>query len=233
MLCRDTSSYTWAKIGFAVYSFLPIAFFNATLSLSNKKLLLWTYTFPLFFSFLALFYPGFITETTCKIFHVSVNSLVFRENVVALTGYLVFYSFFIIKGVLIYLKNGVNIYKDTLKIRIGVSIVALSQLLGILFFFLYNFLYGSTTKSSFLLLIIFTTFLIILVNIIIIFFIKNYKKFIKYASILLILTFLIEFTLFILSWQFSYDFASIWCHFAFLYSIACIIFARISLNDKK
>jgi hypothetical protein len=233
MLCNNNFSYMWARIGFAVYSFLPVAFFNATLSLSNKKTMHWTYIFSFFFALLALFYPNFILEdAVCQSIYVSVKSFVFRGNILMLLSYISFYSFFIIAGMFIYLKNGSSLYKDTLKLRIGVSTIALSQLFGISFFFLYNFQRNSLQPNIFFITALLIVFLIIVINIFIIIFIKEYQKFLIYASLLLISTFLIEFILLILLWQFSYDFSSIWCRFAFLYSIACIIFAKISLNDK-
>ena len=233
MLCNTMFSELWARVGFAAYTFIPVVAFNIFIELSNKKTRKWIYIFPAFFAVVALLYPGFIIESTCKIAHVSVNSFVFRDNVVMLVAYLTFYSAFPILGIYIFIKSVPKIFKDSIKLRVAIIIFALSAMLGVLFFIIYNLHYSIIENSYSITGVLITAIGACLISVIAVFVIRSYETFLKLAMFMVILSFLLDFILYVVSVQFSYDFSSMWCHFAFLYSISCLMLAQIVVSVKK
>ena len=223
----------WARIGFAIYSFIPAVAFSLFQSLSKKKVTRWIYVFPVFFVALSLFYPGFIVESSCKIFHVSVSSFVFRENVFFLTTYLSYYSFFSIYGVYIFSRSATKTLVDTLKLRIAIILMPLAPILGVLFFIIYNLKHSIIQESDAVVILAVTSIMLVITAILSVWMIKPYGKFLKTSFIFVLFSFVLDLILYILFVQFSYDFSSIWCHFAFLYSISCLIFTLSVVNNKK
>ncbi len=224
MLCNTAHSELWARFGFAVYTFIPAIAFNFFLSLSNKKNVNWVYIIPLFFALIALVYPNFIISSVCKVFYVSVSSLVFKENIYLLVAYLGYYSLFSILGVYIFSKHATSTLKDCTKTRIATAFLPLSALFGVIFFIIYNLKEGIIHVSFEIFAIL---FMAVLLSFLIFIFLwtKSYAVFLNSIFILVVLSFLVDVVLYVLLTQFSYDFSSVWCHFAFLYSVSCLLYA--------
>ncbi len=232
MLCNTTHTEQWARFGFAVYTFIPAISLNLFLTLSNKRNMNWIYIFPTIFALIALTYPHFIAESTCKLFYVSISSLVFRQNVFMLVSYLTYYSLATIVGFYIFSQNALKTMPDCFKSRIATTLLPLASFLGIIFFIIYNIKYSILQISFELISILCISIILSIINILSFWLFKSYKKYLNVILLLIILAFLANIVLFTSFTQFSYDFSSVWCHFAFLYSITCLLYSLVIVKNK-
>lgn len=133
MLCKSTNQIFWARIGFAAYTFLPMLGYHFFVNASGDHIKKYQYAIPIFFSGLALFYPNFISYTSCNTLHVTVESMVFNQNGILMFFYLLYYLYYSVCGVYLFSKK---IKKIDIKLstKLGVAAVPLAVLAGLLYY---------------------------------------------------------------------------------------------------
>lgn len=222
MLCVFDNDFFWARVGFAVYTFMPILIGHFFVNVSGKKLNQLYYIIPIFFSAIALFYPDFITYTSCSLFHVNVESLIFNENYPLMFIYLFYYLIFPIYGLLVFSRK-LKVSHSSFASKLAVIITPLALLFALIYYFwstFYEFNQNTTWIHTSAILITSLLILILLFSLLM----KKYKElFYKTASYVIGATGLSIILLYYLIPNISYSYSSIFCQFALLYALASIL----------
>jgi hypothetical protein len=229
MLCTSVRIELWARIGFISYTFLPIFVYHFLINVSKRKTNLYLYMVPCFFGLLAIFYPNFISYTSCNTFHVTIKSLVFNQNLVLMTLYLFYYSFCPLYGIYIFSKKIKN--KDfSIKSKIIMALAPLVMLIS-LFYYIWSSTYENKISQTWL----HTSILIgvCMLTLILISFVlsnKTKKLFYQINAVILATVGVNVSVLYYLIPNITQNFASIFCQFALLYAVACLFI--INIIDK-
>lgn len=222
MLCTSSSQVIWARIGFAVYTFMPMLLAHFFFNLCRKKLNLYTYFIPVFFSLLALFYPGFISYTSCNMLSVSVQSLIFNENSFLMLIYLLYYIIFPTYGLYLFSKNIKNIH-DSKMLESAVVATPLAVLLA-LAYYIWSSVYKNNQFETWItssVMLVVAMLVLILVSL---FLLKRSKKLFYEADVLVLSTAgIVVFMLYYILPDITLNYSSIFCHFAILYAIASVL----------
>jgi len=221
-LCKTADPNNWARIGFIIYTFLPMVFMQLFYNLASKKLNKYYYLIPTAFSLLAIFYQDFIISTSCNNLYINVNHLI-TANKFLFIIYILYYAAAPVKGFYEFIKDQ-KIKKQfhNWELNTFLSLIPLALILCQIFFIfsMLNKLEGKLTW-----IIISIVLILISLSLIILGIISTFQKRIKIRWILLIIlmsSIVTVFTLFYIFPTFNYNFPSIFCQFSFLYSIAAI-----------
>jgi hypothetical protein len=222
MLCKSDNTIFWARIGFASYTFLPILLYHFFINASGNKINNFLYTIPAFFTMLALFYPNFINYTSCNAFHVTVESLIYNKNLVLMSFYLLYYLYFPVYSLYIFSKK--IRYRDAkLNMRLGVAAAPFAVLVALLYY-LWSAIYENNQIQTWLytsIMIIVSLFILILLSSFL--FKRSKKLFYQTNSLILATTGLTIIILYYLVPNITFNYSSIFCHFALLYGIASVL----------
>jgi len=230
MLCKSTNDIIWARIGFAIYTALPMLLYHSFTNLSRIKFKRFLYILPVFFGSLALFFPNFINYTSCNTFHVTVNSLIFNQSTVLMYAYLVYYFFYSIYGFYLFSKNMENI-KIKANLNIAMAAVPFTMLAG-----LFYYVWSSINEHNQVLTWVHTSMIIIagilvLIPISALLLNKSKKLFYRLNAMILATA---GVTILLLSYlvpSFTPNYGSIFCQFALVYGIASLFLIK-ALNGK-
>lgn len=230
MLCTSNNTFIWARIGFATYTFMPMLLYNFFVNASGNKIKPIHYIIPVFFSWLALFYPNFINYTSCNTLHVTVESMIFNKNLGLMSLYLLYYLSYPIYSVYIFSKK-IKVADMNLKSKLWIAVAPFALLAGLIYYFWsvifnYNQLQTLINTSaliitSILILLLFSSLLIK----------KSKKLFYISNSIILWTTGITIIILYYLIPNLAINYSSIFCQFALFYSIAAILLIN-SLKGK-
>ena len=221
MLCRSDTPILWARVGFATYTFMPVLLYHFFMNIGGGKANKYVYLIPGFFSVLALFYPGFISYTSCNLLHVTVQSLVFNKNIPLMFVYMVYYFFFPIKGVYFFSRKTQK--KSNFKVKLGVLLAPLA-LLGALLFFLWSTIFEANQTQTWL-----HTSVLMVVGILVLlalYFLarrKNVQVFYMVNSLILATVGVVIVALYFLLPSITLEYSSIFCQFALLYTAAAVL----------
>ena len=110
MICMSDYANVWSRIGFISYNFLPAVGLHIVLSYSRIKFPRFLiYIVPALAALAAIFMQGFIFETACGEFFVTIKTPFFRDVGIGepwlFEIYSAYYLGFILLGVLILMKN--------------------------------------------------------------------------------------------------------------------------------
>ena len=222
LLCTTSYGYLWARIGFAAHTFMPILLYHFFVNAADKEIKEWMYVFPIFFASLALFYPNFITHTSCNILNVTSENLIFNQNFTLMFAYLFYYLYCPVYGVYIFSKK-IKFKKTNIKVKLGVAASSLGLLLGFLYYF-----WSAVREKNIAMTWIHTSFIILISALILIllsiFIVKKFKKwFYEANALILAITTISAIFMYYFIPNLTHNYASIFCQFAFLYSIAAIL----------
>lgn len=223
ILCKSNTPDFWARIGFTIYTFLPIFiyhFFINVLKLKFKKII---YIIPIFFGYLAIFNSNFIDEATCNPFHISAKLNLITDNIYLMLFYRSYYFILPIYVIFLFILKVKT--KPKINIKSWAIIVPLAILLAIVYHFwllLKNNLFFETWINITILII--TIFLIFLLFISI--FIKSKNTFYKLNLFILVITWLLILISFFIVPKLTLTFASVFCQFAILYAIESLIIVK-------
>lgn len=222
MLCISMNYLIWAKVGFAVYTFMPILLYHFFINASGKKIKKYFYGIPIFFSLLALFYPKFISYASCNLLHVSVDSLVFNDNLILMTIYLLYYLIFPVYGLYIFSRKIKSVHNKK-SVKFAVIVAPLALLLGLIYYF-YSSFYEQNQTHTWLytsVVIIVSIFILIFISL---FLFKKSKKLFYYTNFLVLATTGVTIVLlYYLIPNITLNYSSIFCQFALLYAIASVL----------
>jgi len=229
LLCT-TGNSIWAKIGFIAYTLLPVLLMHLFYNLSRNKLNKLFYSIPLAYSVIALIHPEFIISTTCESFFISTKNLFFWNNRPLTWVYLLYYGLFPIMGVFKLINQRRKIKnKSGWKLRtaflLGPGALILAQ--AILIFLM-------TKESNYSQNWIITSIGLLLISIIILilgFLHIKTKLFNRILFTILCSSVIITYVLYQIFPGFGLRFASIYCHFALLYTLAAILLVE-SIQSK-
>ncbi|MEA3514781.1 MAG: hypothetical protein U9R34_04855, partial [Nanoarchaeota archaeon] len=133
MLCKSVNAIIWGRIGFATYTFLPILIYHFFINASGNKIKKYLYAIPFFFASLSLFYPNFISYTSCNTFHVTVENLVFNQNLILMSFYLLYYLCCPAYGIYIFSKK-MKYTNEKLSAKLGVLSAPFIVLIALLYY---------------------------------------------------------------------------------------------------
>jgi hypothetical protein len=230
MLCKTLNPILWARIGFTTYTFMPILLYHFFINASGNKIKKYLYLVPLFFSSLSLFYPNFINYTSCNILHVTVESLVFNQNLTLMFFYLLYYFYSPIYGVYIFFKK-IRYTNTNLNTKLGVIAAPFTILVALLYYF-WSTVYEYNMVRSWL----YTSIMIFLIILILILFSsllfrKSKNLFYQINSLILVTSGTTIILLFYLIPNITLNYSSIFCQFSLLYAVASIFLIN-SLEGK-
>lgn len=222
MLCTTSNQIFWARIGFAAYTFMPILLYHFFISASGKRIKYYLYTIPVLFSVLALFHPQFIAYTSCNSLHVTVESMVFNQNLLLMILYLLYYLICPVYGVYVFSKSLKPPYSN-LKTKLGV-VAAPFALLTALLYYVWSTIVEQNQVQTWLhtatLILISTLLLILLASFL---YRKSSKLFFLTNSLILVTTIISITTLYYVIPNLTLNYASIFCQFALLYGLAALL----------
>lgn len=230
MLCTTSNQVIWARIGFAVYTFMPILLYHFFVNVSGNRIKRYFYVIPVLFSILALFYPNFINYTSCNLLHVSVNSLVFNGNLVLMSIYLLYYLVFPLYGVYVFSKS-IKSKNNKFANKLTIIAAPLALLSGLIYYF-WSSVYEKNQIQTWL-----QTSIIIVVSILILLLISSFllkkSKELFYKTNMLVLgtTGIVIISLYYIIPDITLNYSSIFCQFALLYAIASVLLVN-ALDGK-
>lgn len=226
-LCT-TNNLLWARLGFISYTFLPILLMQFFYDLSKTKLSRFYYVLPSAYAIIALIHPYFIVSATCQSFYIEIKNLFFWDDKAILLTYFFYYGAFPLAG---YLKlfgqdktEKVN-WKFKLAIILFPATLVLAQ--GVLILFMLN--QSSSPKEW-----IITSIALIIISLSMIFlaFLDiRASLFRKILATVIFSSVIVVYVIYIILPGFGISFASIYCQFALLYSIAAILFTE-AMNTR-
>ena len=223
-LCT-TDNQIWPKLGFIMYTFLPILLMQLFYDLSNKKLNKLTYLVPLTYAVIALFYPGFNISATCETFFLNIKNLFLWENKALLWIYILYYGLFPLNGAYVFInsKNRIN-KENNQKIKICYMLIPVALILAqaILIIIMLNEINNPLSW-------IVTSVILIIVSIILMIMSFTKIKINMFKNILLAVLFgsvMMAYLLYQVLPGFGIRFASIYCQFSLLYAIAAILYVE-------
>ncbi|MGK0209475.1 MAG: hypothetical protein ACI83O_000752 [Patescibacteria group bacterium] len=231
LLCT-MGGVVFARIGFAAFTMLPVLAAHLFYDLRRVKFSWIWYVFPLSFVGLGLFYPDFIVRASCELFYIIVDTAFFRRYKLMLYVYCVYYFIFPTYASFMFLisRRKTPIDVNRWKIRIVYTFVPLGLLLAELFL-LYSA--WADVESSFAWLV-FSSFLIFLGVVLFLFSFSEASGnvFIELVMIMFLALLFFGATIyFVFPWT-GYIFASVYCHFALLYSLAAILLVQVVQGKK-
>ena len=228
-LCT-TDNFLWSRLGFAAYTMLPILLMQLFYDLSEKKLSKLVYSIPLSYIVLSLIHPDFIVSANCEHFFVSVRNLFFSLDRGLTWLYLLYYGLFPIAGVYSLTKSKRKFKKKgnwKIKTAFLLGPAALIMAQAILILIMVN--QQNYDKSW---VIIGSALLVTSISIVYLAFIHiKTNIFNKILIAILVSSIGVTYILYQLFPGFGFAFASIYCHFAILYSIAAILLVK-SIQSK-
>ena len=230
MLCRSVNAIIWGRIGFATYTFIPILIYHFFINASGNKIKKYLYAVPFFFASLSLFYPNFISYTSCSTFHVTVESLIFNQNLVLMSFYLLYYVCCPVYGVYIFSKK-IKYTNLKLSARLGVLSAPFVLLITILYY-LWSTIYEYNPIQTWLHISILITASILMLLLLSLFLCNKSKKiFYQANSVIFAITGVIIVLLYYVIPKITFNYPSIFCQFALLYGFASVLLIN-SLDGK-
>ncbi len=222
-LCT-TNNQIWPKLGFIMYTFLPILLMQLFYDLSNKKLNKLTYLVPLTYAAIALFYPGFNISATCETFFLNIKNLFLWGNKALLWIYILYYGLFPLYGAYVFINNKSKINEENnQKIRICYMLIPVALILAqAILIIMFNKVNNSPIWIA-------TSAVLIMVSIILMIMSFTKIKINAFKNILLVVLFgsvMMAYLLYQLLPEFGIRFASIYCQFSLLYAIAAILYVE-------
>ena len=230
MLCASSNAIFWARIGFSAYTFMPILLYHFFINVSRNKIKNIFYLIPTFFALLALFYPNFISYTSCNLIHVTAESLIFNRNLVLMFFYLAYYLYFPIYGVYVFSRM-VKYSNTKFSTKLSVVVAPFVLLVGLLYYFWSTIYENDQIQTWIYTSAIIITSLLILILLSLFLFKKSKILFYQTNSLILATTGLTIVLLYYIIPNISLNYSSIFCHFALLYGIASVLLIN-SLNGR-
>jgi len=229
MLCTTGNTIVWARIGFVAFTFLPCTLYHSLINISGKKVKRAAYIAPVLFSALALFHPNFIISAGCNLLHVSIHSLIFDQNKILMAVYFMYYI--VMPGL------GYRTFSRSLRERFRKENITTSMKLTILcmplpiFFSVIYFLLMPGANIDPMHAWIATSILITMVAITIVTLgsvaaIKRTALFLWALQCIITSSSITIVILYVVFPHFAYNFASIFCQFSLLYTLAAVLLVK-------
>ncbi|MDH4330133.1 MAG: hypothetical protein OEV93_01105 [Candidatus Moranbacteria bacterium] len=232
MLCKTNNPEIWSRIGFVSYTFLPIVFMHFTLNISQKRMEKALYILPVGISLLALLHPNFLIYSSCNLLHVSVMNVIFDQYYSLTVIYSVLYFVFPAYGLFCFVKTFKNKFMDKTSSKMVAVLIPLTVIVSQATIILLAIKNINPT----LLWIVISIFLFILSLALILLGIIPFWKKSYYFRFVALFAFassgLTVPILYVILPLMSYDFPSIFCQFAFFYSIAILVFVNAFERQK-
>ncbi|MAH07425.1 hypothetical protein CMI38_04210 [Candidatus Pacearchaeota archaeon] len=231
-LCTS-DNYLWPRLGFIVYTLLPVLGMQLFYDLSNKKLNKIFYSIPLFYILVALLHPNFIILGTCSSFFITVRNLIFNQNKILMWIYLAHYFTYPLYGLYILIKDKKNLnkIKDNWKLRFALYLVPIAVVLTEII------LIASILKNiNYIWPWSIINIILIIIMLLIIFISTKYNSEKTFYNIMTLITLFMITTsmiLFVIIPLVNYNFPSVYCQFAILYSLAAIFFVEAFQSHKS
>lgn len=223
-LCKSDNPVFWSRVGFMIYTFLPVLIYHFCTNVAKVKFHKIVYLIPIFFVLLDVFDPNFIRDTTCNQFHISSRVNFINDNLLLMLIYLWHYFFFSVFWAYILLSKIRK--KPKLSIKSWAVIVPLWILLAILYNYwllIYNDIPFQTPWNIIILMSIILLIIVLLLSICI----KSKKKFYKLNLLILASTWIIIVFSFAISPELKLNFSSVFCQFAILYAFLSLIIVKM------
>lgn len=232
MLCKSGNPEIWSRIGFITYTFMPMVFSHFVSSVSDRKVEKILYIFPVSFSLLAVLHPNFIIYSMCNSLHVTSLNILYDQYQYLTIIYFIYYAIFPAGALYFFMKKYKNKFVKNIRFAVFWALVPLTLLLAQIFLIFWGIdrmnMEVSWIIMSILLSVVSLTILVLAI-------IPFYRSF-WFACIILFIFASVGISVPILYIFFpivGYDFPSIFCQFAFLYSIAILIFVEVFQDNSK
>ena len=226
LLCTTSYPLLWARVGFAIYTFLPALLSHSLTNLAGRTMRKEVYGIPIFFAGIALFYPNFILSSGCNLLHVSIRSFIFRESILWMYLYLSYYMIIPGCGFVIFVRSIRSRFKEVSlnrNLKIGIAFIPITILISQIYFLVaatYSLDAENVWMSESVLILSITLVAIALGSISAL---RKTPQFTAAMQCILASSFITTLLLYILIPQFAYDFSSIFCQFSLLYAVAAIL----------
>ncbi len=222
MLCTSGNLF-WSRLGFASYTILPILGMQLFYDLAKEKLSKLFYAIPLAFMLFAIIDPSFIISAGCVAFYVQAKNIVFSENLIFMWIYLAYYVLCPGYGLYHLTKNQKNNRKfgKGWKMRLGFYLAPATVILSEIILVI-----SMLNNLDYNIPWILTSVLVIIASISLILLSLMHTPKRLFTNLIISMIFIsgiIAVTLYGIYPAIGYEFASVYCHFALLYSLMAIL----------
>jgi len=228
LLCVTDLPDLWARLGFVMYSLLPVLLLHSFLNLAGKTFHKASYILPTFFVTYILVQDKFLIASSCNLLTASVQHVMFDQNPFITAIYFAYYAIFPVWGLAAYIRTfrTSTAAALTLSIKIAMTAIPLALLLTHIYFLIAA---HKHIEPHLVWLQISVIVWMIIAGVALIAAVPLARTSQLFNRILLGVIGSSVATTFILYAafpQYSLDFPSIYCHFALLYGIAAMIIAK-------
>lgn len=228
MLCVTDMPGLWARLAFCMYTVLPALLLHSFMNLAGKPFWKVTYALPIVFDAYILLQDKFLVASSCNLLTASVQHLMFDQNPFILAVYFTYYAAFPVWGLATYMRTQQlgTMHNIATPLRMAMTALPLALLLAHLYFLIAaaNHIQPHLVWLQISIIVWMTIAGVAAVAAIPL--ARTSRLFNTILLITILSSVLTTFILYAIFPQYSYDFPSIYCHFALLYGLAALIIAK-------